>query len=1283
MSLEEVKQQRLLTRKNMSRIRTIVETSESKTGKILSPIELKCRLGILDSYFKQGLGYQTQIEKLDPEDNGRGDLEDLYVTIRSNIQMQLGEDEHNSTFRESTAAIPVSHSKIPALKLPVFCGRYSEYKNFIASFMHVIGNESSLSNIEKFNHLLNCLQGQALETVKAFQITSENYSKALDRLKSRYDNSTLIFMETIKSLFELPSAAKGGTSQLQSLVNNVSALYSSLLPIGSHKNISHLLLIHLVMNKVDEETQNKWKESLDFTSLPSWEQCAKVLERRCQFLESASGSLSFGDSGKSSYKQENRNKPPRKGYSFSCTNRSCALCSNSDHLIGSCSRFKQMEIADRFKEVKRCKHCARSHHSLLHRAPTSNKMQSVSLPTSSLEQPTQPVSTAAAHTHQEKSPQDQVILATAVVLIRDASGCFQLGRALLDSCSQVNFITEEFSRKLRLPRERHHAEIQSIGDSVTNIKHKTSATVKSRMCDYETPLSFHVTSQIAYQPEAEFNITSWNLPANIELADENFFKPTRVDLLIGTEIFFDILSIGQIKLAPGLPSLQKTLLGWVVSGRYQRPIENSSSICLLSVEESVDANLQRKLDEPSKADMWTTEQRNCEQSYMQTVQRNIEGRVVVKLPFKEAPHCLGQSYATALRRFIAQERRITRCPDLHQRYIAFMEGYSRLGHMSVVKKVDFDNPHYYVPHHYVLKPTSTTTKLRVVFDASCKSTTQRSLNDILAEGPTLQNDLYILLLRFRLYRYTLTADIVKMYRQILVDKNDRKFQYILWRSTPHDEIRTYQLNTVTYGTASAPYLAVQSLNYIADAYESEYALGSSTIKTSFYVDDLLCGADTLAELSRIKYEVTEILRRGCFPLAKWHSNHTKFREDDTMKDLNIDESFTTSTLGIKWDQIRDIFLFSFQSKQPVNGRGTKRSILSIASALFDLLGLLAPVIITAKIILQEIWLFKLNWDESVPQNLQTAWERFLKDIAHLSTLSVPRYSGSTNHNSLQIHGFCDSSIRAYGCAIYLRSKSTEGKPTVTLLTAKSRVAPIKKQSLPKLELCGALLLARLLAKIKPLFNANTTVFLWTDSQIVLHWLELHSATLSTFVGNRVSEIQDLTADASWRHVPTKCNPANIVSRGCTALELNNSIWFSGPSFLQLEPENWPSNQCGQLDMEEVSREKRKSAFKAVIEENYILKVLERNSTYNHCLRVVAWLFRFHQLTSRPLETHLDKGTLSPQDLKQALWCIVWNVQQQHFADEIRLINQNKTISGQLKFLNPFLQIHGGFRLLLI
>ncbi|XP_017488181.1 PREDICTED: uncharacterized protein LOC108376468, partial [Rhagoletis zephyria] len=699
------------------------------------------------------------------------------------------------------------------------------------------------------------------------------------------------------------------------------------------------------MDKVDDETQTKWKESLDFTTLPTWEECAKVLERRCQFLESASGTLAFGDSVKPGNKPDSKNKSSRKGYSFSCTKRSCVLCSSSEHLIASCSRFKQMEVADRFREVKRlglclnflspkhqlahcssafkCKHCARSHHSLLHRTTSSNNAQSTSISTSLVEQLMQPVCTAAAHTHREKSPQDQVILATAVVFVRDACGRYQLGRALLDSCSQVNFVTEEFSQKLRPPKERHRIEIQSIGDSVTNIKHKTSTTVKSRVSGYEIPLSFYVTSHIAYQPETEIDITSWNLPSNIELADDNFFKSTHVDILIGTEIFFDILSVGQIKLASDLPSLQKTLLGCVVSGRYKRPTTISPPICILSIEESVDANLQRlwKLDEASTADLWTTEQQNCVREYMQTVHRNSEGRVVVKLPFKEDHNSLGQSYATALRRFLAQERRLARCHDLKQQYIAFMDEYRDLGHMSAVEKVDLNTPNYYVPHHYVLKPTSTTTKLRVVFDASCKNTSQKSLNGILAVGPTLQNELYILHLRFRLFHYALTADIVKMYRQILVDADDSKFQSILWRtdivkmyrqilvdaddskfqsilwrSTPDDEVCTYQLNTVTYGMASAPYLAVQSLNYIADTYEASYPIGASVVKTSFYVDDLLCGSDTLAEISRIKYEVTEVLRRGCFTLAKWHSNHHMFREDDTMKELNLDENLTTSTL---------------------------------------------------------------------------------------------------------------------------------------------------------------------------------------------------------------------------------------------------------------------------------------------------------------------------------------------------------------------------------------------------
>ncbi|XP_017475257.1 PREDICTED: uncharacterized protein LOC108365671 isoform X2 [Rhagoletis zephyria] len=325
----------------------------------------------------------------------------------------------------------------------------------------------------------------------------------------------------------------------------------------------------------------------------------------------------------------------------------------------------------------------------------------------------------------KNSSSDSIILATAKVWVRDSSGNYKLGKALLVSCSQVNFIRNEFSQKLRLSRSKQNIEIQCI---VTGFK---------------LPLTFCITTHIAYQPDPEIDISSWNIPAN----------------------------------------------------------------------ESLDAWLEKlwKLEEvATAADPWTREQHSCERLYLNTVSRNSCGRIVVRLPLKDDPSCLGDSYVTALRRFHAQGRRFEKLPLLKAHYIEFMDEYKGLRNMSVVENPKVNEPHYYIPQHCVLKPTSTTTKLRVVFDASCRTTTQKSLNDLQIVGPTLQAELFILLLRFRLYRYALTADIIKMYRQVVMHEDDRKYQYILWRSSPTEEVSTYQLNTVTYGMASAPYLAIRS-----------------------------------------------------------------------------------------------------------------------------------------------------------------------------------------------------------------------------------------------------------------------------------------------------------------------------------------------------------------------------------------------------------------------------------------------------------------------------------------
>ncbi|XP_043063530.1 uncharacterized protein LOC122319801 [Drosophila ficusphila] len=918
--LDEAKRQRANVKRNISRIKSVVNEHVEEESFNRSAAELQCRLGILESYFKQALVIQTKIETLDSAANGRVDIEESYIATKLAIKQLLGENLSSTMLESNPPALP--QSKLPRLPLPTFDGTHTEYKNFMTSFMQLTGREN-LSSIEKFNHLLNYLKGPGLEAVKAFPVTSENFPKALDRLKARYDKPGLIFMETMTTIFKLQPVNSSNAQQLRSLIDISSALFSSQSSLGSDAQISEAMLIYLVMDKCDQQTRNKWNESLDYSSLPSW--------------------------------------------TFALTKTTCVFCSSAGHRLMACDQLRNLDSLQRLEVVKkqglcvnclgkghkvsncpsknRCRSCNQPHHTLLHH---HNSPKSLSLPSTSSSQPSgtaaysQPQLSAApnyvnvqpypigaathAHAQSDARGGSQVILATAMVQVQDSIDSFRLGRALLDSCSQVNFITEAFAHKLRFPRDKHSVQIRSIGDSNTHIKHRTSTTIKSRLSLFELSLDLCITPNIAYQPDTQIDISNWNLPPNTPLADEQFHLSRNVDMLLGAEAFYDILAVGQVKLGSNLPTLQKTLFGWVVAGSH-RPNQSKESYAYLAQSSAaIDANLKR---------LWEVE----------TISTSGERL--------KPEHKLYFSTSNA-------------------QYRTFMNEYEQMGHMELVANPNLSAPHYYVPHHCVLQPACESTKLRVIFDASCKTSSQVSLNDILLCGPTIQDDLVMLLLRFRLSRYALTADIAKMYRQVNVDISDRKFQYILWRDFPGDQLRTYQLYTITYGTASAPYLAVRSLHHLADLHGAEFPIGAAVIRTSFYVDDLITGADEISTLSVIKDQVTKLLERGQFPLTKWHSNHMDFVESRNNKDLNPCINAMTSALGVHWHQNSDALRFAFTPKT-VPAAITKRTILSVASALYDPLGLLSPLIIVAKIILQELWLAGLSWDESVPQHLQIAW----------------------------------------------------------------------------------------------------------------------------------------------------------------------------------------------------------------------------------------------------------------------------------------------------------------------
>ncbi|XP_050359878.1 uncharacterized protein LOC126779785 [Nymphalis io] len=422
-------------------------------------------------------------------------------------------------------------------------------------------------------------------------------------------------------------------------------------------------------------------------------------------------------------------------------------------------------------------------------------------------------------------------------------------------------------------------------------------------------------------------------------------------------------------------------------------------------------------------------------------------------------HFLNNTFRTNTETISLLRKRFRKNYLLKSQYIDFINEYADLGHLSESVISNPENS-YFLCHHAVYKESSESTKLRVVFDGSAATSSGFSLNNLLLVGPNLQDSLFSILIRARQHKYLLTGDIEKMYRQILVKDTDRDLQLILWRKDESLPLKTLRLNTVTYGTSSASYLSTRCLWQIGD--ECENSLIKNIIQKDFYVDDLITGADEENQLRFIKDSVIKALHTGCFNLRKFKSNLPNFQNDGTDKQDNLTFSESSNTLGLGWNPNNDNLHFPtiLVSKSELI---TKRSIMSNSFKIFDPLGLLSPYIILVKIILQMLWKAKVDWDEPVPNDIKMKWENFNDNLLYLSKMQIPRRTICDSPKIIEFHSFSDASEVAFGACIYIRSVDQNHKFNIRLLCAKSKVARLQPMTIPRLELCAALLSASLIS----------------------------------------------------------------------------------------------------------------------------------------------------------------------------------------------------------------------------
>ncbi|XP_055859209.1 uncharacterized protein LOC129921419 [Episyrphus balteatus] len=1200
---------------------------------------------------------------------------------------------------------------LPRIDQPKFDGSYVTWRGFHDRFLALVHNNKVLDEIDKLHFLQSCLIVDANRFLQNISVEAANYQKAWELLEERYDHKRILVHIQMQNLFGQPSQTRETASGLQELLYTTRECYLALENMDVPVSTWDTVLIWFIVQKLPSITQKLWEEK------PTGTWCSRQKQERANRQQQAA----FPACEIEEFPCETISQV---AFQASAEDEHCGAVGMQAMQPGE-ALVEEMSAVPEYGQcaTKRCRSschfCQQRHNTLLHtnqpsssthtpqqqpqpaatsaqaNIPSSNALYSSVNPNAPEFQPMgqQQQQSFNYHTsHGDRFTTHQVLLATAVVKARSADGRLRLLRALIDTGSERSFITEAAAQLLKLEKRRNMVEVSGLGlVSSGKTRNSVEVSLASRHSTFEIAIQALVFKSLTgHLPTQRVIPGKWNHLDGLSLADPHLYEPAHIDLLLGSDVCAQIFLPKIKRPLDGIgPIAQNTQLGWIVLGKVPAEIPRQVRNFLQIAELCTQMEKFCEMEEMPFQTHETLDNIACDEHFSQHTRRLPDGRYEVKLPFKgESLPAMGSSRQGALRRLQHLEKKLDADPRLFADYTKCIKEYEDLNHME---EIDPNDPvlatpyHYFLPHHAVFKEASSTTKLRVVFDAASKALDGKSLNDSLLVGPKLQTSIIDLVLRWRTHRVTFTADIEKMYRQILVSFPDRYYQLIMWREQRTSPVQIFKMNTVTFGTASAPYLAIKILKKVADDESDNFPEGAKVVREDMYVDDLISGADSIEEARKKRDEASQLLSSAGLNLRKWTSNVKELVEDIPVQDRELDFELPfnwsnhVKTLGIKWFPIDDCF--SYQNLQPSTEATTKRSILSTIAKLFDPLGWISPCVVTSKIIMQRLWNRGCNRDDPIPSALMKDWEAFHRELPLIERLRIPRWTHiSLTNMAIELHGFCDASMKAYGAAVYVRVLDSNGNIHVNLILSKTRVAPSKRTiTLPRLELCGAVVLAQLLQYIKEVLAIpNVKMYSWTDSTIALAWIRATPAKWTTFVSNRVSEIQRLVGIDCWGHVGTLHNPADLASRGVLPSELQSlQTWWNGPEFLHRKWDFDSPDQPVETDTEEEKRTVKVLTVH-VLESDNILQAIFNSSNLLRATRVITTCVRFI-IKCRPKLYGIITGSFYPWELELARLLMVKAAQSEMFETELSYFKANSKMPKSLSSLNAFIDIDGILR----
>ena len=537
-----------------------------------------------------------------------------------------------------------------------------------------------------------------------------------------------------------------------------------------------------------------------------------------------------------------------------------------------------------------------------------------------------------------------------------------------------------------------------------------------------------------------------------------------------------------------------------------------------------------------------------------------------------------------------------------------------------------------------------------------------------------------------------------MFLQVGVIPQDRPSLRFLWREDPATDVAVYQYVRHIFGSKDSPTYANYALQRTARDNRKKFPEAAKSVENNFYMDDYLESSATIEEATKKAQDFVKMLSKGGFTLTKFVSNVPNLSSrlnpktelgTKTDEKLLAAEDEHSHVLGLKWNHRFDTLVVSRGTNPDRNRPVTQRVVLSLVSAVYDPIGLVAPYTITARLLLKDIWrLSGQQWDNNLPDEICRKFLDWAEELPTLSTITIPRCYFQGNTESVELHIFGDSSQNAFSAVAYLRAKVSNSKGMTTELAfvfGKTRVAPMKALTIPKLELQIALLAARLKDEVqKALTLTVERTLIWTDSTTVLQWL--HSIDKQpVFVANRIAEILELTTVDEWNHVPTIDNPADAGTRGLSAKALLESTWFKGPAFLRTSdwpfqpPDEFMKTKLKKLNRDEVPCElnyQETTANTANVVLNALTLERQKYSSYEKFLRILAYIFR---LLPKFSGNRTETGSITdPAELEIAEQKLFYLVQVEYFSSEKKALLKCLPISkpSVIKDSTPFIGPNG-------